>query len=170
MFKRNFTMGLSQPLSPADGAAWGPSAGGSAMTSYTFTGGSPGGTSTDATQIACAINIFGQNNIYQLTSGYNGYCLNPLNAPNNAGGEFTLLPATFHIPSSSEYCAVLTSMSPCVIVYGAQPSFSRCLISFTNPTTNTKRDTVIGSFNGWDIESEFPPLALAILVFQGCIC
>jgi hypothetical protein len=73
--KRNFTFGLASPASPSDGAAWGSQA----FSTYTFNsgGGGPRGVvSTDATTIACAVNIFGQNNIYRI-GNYNGYCLVP---------------------------------------------------------------------------------------------
>jgi hypothetical protein len=97
MFKRNFTLGLAQPSSPVDGAAWGAQL----FSSYTFTSsGSPGGTYTDATTIACAVNIFGQTDIYQL-GGYNGLCLNPNpNQQNYSPGESILL----HLGYLTECC------------------------------------------------------------------
>lgn len=61
------------------------------MASYSFLSGSrgsrgPRGSFTDATAIACAINIFGQNSIYRLEPA-NGLCLNPNAAQINVPGE-----------------------------------------------------------------------------------
>jgi hypothetical protein len=70
------------PTSATDGAAWGTQA----FSSYTLSSG--GGISTDATTIACSINIFGQNDIYKI-GDYNGWCLNP-SQTNTAPGKFSL--------------------------------------------------------------------------------
>lgn len=68
--KRNFTLGLASPSSATDGAAWGTQS----LASYSY-----GGTSgTDVTQVACAVNIFGQTDIYQ-TGSYNGLCITGFN-------------------------------------------------------------------------------------------
>lgn len=67
--KRNFTLGLANPTGPADGPAWGSS---QSASSWSFSGGTA---QTDFTQIACAVNIFGQSDIYKIDS-YNGLCWN----------------------------------------------------------------------------------------------
>ncbi|MCJ1351537.1 MAG: hypothetical protein MMC33_001521 [Icmadophila ericetorum] len=67
-YKRNFTVGLATPSGPSDGSAWSVSnpfisaQGISRQASTTF---------TDATAIACAVNIFGQDSVYSFNAkGY----------------------------------------------------------------------------------------------------
>jgi hypothetical protein len=67
--KRNFTLGLANPSSATDGAAWGSS---QSASRWSIVGGTAG---TDVTQIACAVNLFGQSDIYTIDS-YNGLCYN----------------------------------------------------------------------------------------------
>lgn len=68
-WKRNFTLGLANPSGPTNGAAWGSS---QSASSWNIPGGSAG---TDVTEIACAVNLFGQSDIYTIDS-YNGLCFN----------------------------------------------------------------------------------------------
>lgn len=74
MFKRNITFGLASPQRANDGAAW--VSGGGTATSWTLTDEQfPVGTDgSDLTAIACAVNIFGQNNIFGYQ--FNGLCFN----------------------------------------------------------------------------------------------
>ncbi|KAL8729755.1 MAG: hypothetical protein Q9181_004891 [Wetmoreana brouardii] len=75
MYKRNFTHGLATPAGSQDGAAWTPGTGpAQSWTQYTsgeFPVGTFGG---DVSVIACVVNTFGQDDIFQ--ADYNGYCYN----------------------------------------------------------------------------------------------
>ncbi|KZF20522.1 glycoside hydrolase family 18 protein [Xylona heveae TC161] len=71
-FKRNFTMGLATPSGPQDTSSWGTQPISNAR-AYSQTANWP---NQDATTVACAINIFGQSDIYRFDGGYNGYCFN----------------------------------------------------------------------------------------------
>ncbi|KAF1992251.1 glycoside hydrolase family 18 protein [Aulographum hederae CBS 113979] len=68
MFKRNYTYGLSYPSGRTDGAAWGDQA----FTSWSSKKGKIA-SDVDATQVLCAVNIFGQKDIYRYNKA-NGYC------------------------------------------------------------------------------------------------
>lgn len=74
MFKRNITFGLASPQSHNDGAAW--VSGGGPATSWTLKDKQfpPGTDGSDLTAIACAVNIFGQTNIFSYQ--FNGLCFN----------------------------------------------------------------------------------------------
>lgn len=72
MFKRNFTYGLAFPANANDGNAWGLQP----FQQYTSSTSKPPFTSSDATTVLCAMNIFGQSDIYKYGS-YNGLCINP---------------------------------------------------------------------------------------------
>ncbi|KAJ5726591.1 uncharacterized protein N7483_007948 [Penicillium malachiteum] len=68
--KRSFTYGIASPSSTSDWSAWGGTTG-----SWTFT--SSGGTSSDASLVVCAINLWDQPNVYALkTTNWNAYCYN----------------------------------------------------------------------------------------------
>lgn len=74
MFRRNFTFGLASPTAGNDGAAWVPGTGPAESwthTDGTFPIGTDGG---DVNSIACAVNIFGQTDIFKAP--YNGLCYN----------------------------------------------------------------------------------------------
>ncbi|KAI4193916.1 MAG: hypothetical protein LQ350_008076 [Teloschistes chrysophthalmus] len=80
MYKRNFTFGLATPTSRQDGGQW--SAGNNKATGWLrkstgeFDVGTDGG---DVREIACAVNTFGQNDIFRY--GFNGLCYNGGNIP-----------------------------------------------------------------------------------------
>ena len=66
---------MARPATYNDGAAWTPSGGGAQSwtlaSSQQFPPGTDGG---DITAIACAVNTFGQADVYQ--ADYNGLCFN----------------------------------------------------------------------------------------------
>lgn len=74
MYRRNFTFGLASPSSATDGAAWVPGTG--PAESWTLQDGEfpPGTDGQDVNTIACAVNTFGQKEIY--SAPYNGLCSN----------------------------------------------------------------------------------------------
>lgn len=120
-WRRAFTFGLANPQGPADGHAWASQA----LQSWEYKDGTRNG--NDATQVACAINTFGQSETYRISTddpnfNYNGLCYNPS-------------PRQLNRP----------------LGFGVVPSYSKCKISFQGSTFPTKRS--IGSFNGWEIES-----------------
>lgn len=80
MFKRNFTYGLAFPANANDGNAWGTQS----FQRYTSATAQGPFSSTDATTILCAMNIFGQSQIYKYGS-YNGLCINPYKPRYRAG-------------------------------------------------------------------------------------
>ncbi|KAL8746235.1 MAG: hypothetical protein Q9190_001722 [Brigantiaea leucoxantha] len=87
MFKRNFTFGLAELQSPTDGNAW--TAGNNPAQSWTLAGSGqfpPGTDGHDLSSIACAVNIFGQDNIFR--QNYNALCYNGESI--NKGRGFTL--------------------------------------------------------------------------------
>ncbi len=72
MYRRNFTFGLASPMSDSDGAAWAPGTGPAeswTLMDEQFPVGTDG---QDVNSIACAVNTFGQNDIYGYV--YNGLC------------------------------------------------------------------------------------------------
>ncbi|KAL8852652.1 MAG: hypothetical protein Q9221_002412 [Calogaya cf. arnoldii] len=75
-YKRNFTHGLAQPQGPTDGAAWG--SGTNGAQSWAHVSPKPqvgnGFSGTNLEQIACAVNIFGQDEVFK--QDYNGLCFN----------------------------------------------------------------------------------------------
>lgn len=74
-------MGLAFPANANDGGSWG---------SQSFTSATQltaGTTTQDATAVACALNIFGQSNIYRYGGTFNGYCFN--GKTNNPLGVYT---------------------------------------------------------------------------------
>ncbi|KAL8942162.1 MAG: hypothetical protein Q9216_001809 [Gyalolechia sp. 2 TL-2023] len=102
MFRRNFTFGLAELQSAQDGAAW--AADNNPALSWTLgaTGEFPPGTDgTDLSSIACAINIFGQDDIYRLR--YNALCYNSKSIRSGRG---------FPIPDSFSSCDVEFSTGP----------------------------------------------------------
>ncbi|KAI7407956.1 hypothetical protein KC336_g13253 [Hortaea werneckii] len=72
MFRRNFTFGLASPAGPNDGAAWTPQ--GVPPTDWQLKSRKTVDTSGDMTEIACAVNTFGQSEVYSYA--YNGLCWN----------------------------------------------------------------------------------------------
>ncbi|KAL8697313.1 MAG: hypothetical protein Q9224_002379, partial [Gallowayella concinna] len=87
MFRRNFTFGLAELQSPTDGNAW--TAGNNPAQSWTLreNGQFPPGTDgQDLSSIACAVNIFGQDNIFR--QNFNALCYNGESI--NKGRGFTL--------------------------------------------------------------------------------
>ncbi|KAL2060601.1 hypothetical protein VTL71DRAFT_9242 [Oculimacula yallundae] len=79
MFRKNFTVGLAIPSTTTDGAAWAPD-GAQPATSWHNTGAST--PVTDVQQIACAVNIFNQDEVYRYAAltgqnnrPYNALCL-----------------------------------------------------------------------------------------------
>ncbi|KAL8706621.1 MAG: hypothetical protein Q9201_000368 [Fulgogasparrea decipioides] len=75
MYRRNFTFGMATPSTYNDGGAWTPGTGPAQSWTLTGTGQFPPGTDGgDVTAIACAVNTFGQGDVYQ--ADYNGLCFN----------------------------------------------------------------------------------------------
>ncbi|RAK98563.1 uncharacterized protein BO80DRAFT_466986 [Aspergillus ibericus CBS 121593] len=71
--RRSFTYGIANPASDTDWAAWGGASG-----SWTFS--SAGGSSTDASKIICALNLWNQPKVYALVNDkYNAYCYSGTN-------------------------------------------------------------------------------------------
>lgn len=91
MCERNFTFGLASPADHNDGAAWALT--GDPATKWTLAGGEfPVGTDGgDLTAIACAVNTFGQDDIFHAP--YNALCYN--------GGNIRLGRGTFAISPPS---------------------------------------------------------------------
>ena len=92
MFKKNYTVGLATPSSPADGDQWVPSNAGPAE-SWDYTGTS-GSRSMDVEQIVCAVNIFGQDKVYRYGTAagggmYNALCLDSKRKGFGADGKKT---------------------------------------------------------------------------------
>jgi hypothetical protein len=81
MYKRNFTFGLATPATVDDGASWALSGTGAA-TDWTLKDGSfpPGTDGHDLTSIACAVNLFNQDDIFAVTT-HNGLCYNGATKP-----------------------------------------------------------------------------------------
>ena len=74
VYKRNFTLGLASPSTASDGAAW--ALAGNPASSWTLRDGTfPVGTDgSDVRAIACAVNTFGQDDIFHAP--YNALCYN----------------------------------------------------------------------------------------------
>ena len=122
--KRNFTMGLAEPSQASQ--PWG------AQTPASWASG--GQSSSVITDIFCAINTFGQNDIYQLPT-YNGYCFNGL-WDNEVG------------------YGIVPKFQPCTITFtGAvpPPNSKRDSMPSSEPGTD---GPIIGTFNGWGVQSE----------------
>ncbi|KAJ6114752.1 hypothetical protein N7486_000530 [Penicillium sp. IBT 16267x] len=93
--KRSFTYGIADPADADDWEDWGSTSG-----SWTFA--STAGTSTDATKVVCAINLWDQPNVYALVNpGYNAFCYSGQN--------------TGFYKNVASYPA----MNRCLITYGA---------------------------------------------------
>ncbi|ETS82826.1 hypothetical protein PFICI_04702 [Pestalotiopsis fici W106-1] len=119
--RRNFTMGLAAPSTSTDGAAWG------AQPASTWS--ISGAGQTDVTQIACAVNIFGQSDIYQFTGTRNGYCYN---------GATNFAPGYGQVPSFSQ----------CTITFtGPVPSPNK-----RDVEGEESHEDIVGIFNGWGIK------------------
>ena len=87
MFRKNFTFGVVLPSGHNDGGSWTPD-GGSGAQRWTLakTGEFPVGTDgEDRTAIACAVNTFGQNEIYNYE--FNAYCYNGRSIASRGGFE-----------------------------------------------------------------------------------
>ncbi len=133
MYRRNFTFGLASPMSDSDGAAWVPGTGPAeswTLTDEQFPVGTDG---QDVNSIACAVNTFGQNDIYGYV--YNGLCFRGGYTPSGFG-KVVAVPFRVH--------GLMTHL----IGFPAPPSFSQCNIEFAT-TGNTKRS--IGQFHGWHV-------------------
>lgn len=88
MYRRNFTFGIASPSSPTDGGQWASSGGGATDWSLYGSGQFPPGTDGgDVRAIACAINTFGQADIFQ--SEYNAYCYNGGKTTGGKGNPLT---------------------------------------------------------------------------------
>ncbi|KAL8782914.1 MAG: hypothetical protein Q9213_005026, partial [Squamulea squamosa] len=75
MFRRNFTFGMALPSDHNDGGAWTPGTGPAQSWTLAKSGEFPPGTDGgDVSAIACAVNTFGQGDVYQ--ADYNGLCFN----------------------------------------------------------------------------------------------
>lgn len=88
MYRRNFTFGLAELQNPFDGNAWTP--GNNPARSWTLAGTGqfpPGTDGHDLSSIACAVNIFGQDNIFR--QNFNALCFNG-GSINNGRGEFEI--------------------------------------------------------------------------------
>lgn len=75
MYRRNFTFGLAELQNPTDGNAWTP--GNNPAKSWTLAGTGqfpPGTDGHDLSSIACAVNIFGQDNVFRQS--FNALCFN----------------------------------------------------------------------------------------------
>ncbi|KAL8685510.1 MAG: hypothetical protein Q9218_007716, partial [Villophora microphyllina] len=128
MFKRNFTFGLATPLSHDDGGAWSSDPSFAAKSWELKDGGFPEGTDgQDVLEIACAVNTFGQDDIFDSRT-FNGLCRNgePLE-PKGRGGFGDA--ALDNIPNS---------FSSCVVEFGSGGASKRSL----------------GKFHEWDILSK----------------
>nr|POE90696.1 chitinase-3-like protein 1 [Quercus suber] len=70
-FKRNYTFGLAYTTAVAD-TEWGSQA----FVGYDFRDAKNGARGSDATAVACAVNTFGQPDVYRWIAdkGFNGYC------------------------------------------------------------------------------------------------
>ncbi|KAL8855566.1 MAG: hypothetical protein Q9178_007796 [Gyalolechia marmorata] len=111
MFRRNFTFGLARPTTSNDGGEWTPGTGPAQSWTLARTGEFPPGTDGgDLQAIACAVNTFGQADIYR--SEFNGLCFN--------GGR---------IPSSRGF-GTAESFSRCVIEFAQAGSTKRSLGQF----------------------------------------
>ena len=155
MFKRNFTFGLASPTASNDGAAWVPGTGPAESWTHqdgTFPIGTDGG---DVRAIACAVNTFGQHDIFHAP--VNGLCYNGEElAPRGGACCHDCLSSAFS--KHANYC--LSSG------FGSRPSFSSCEVVFGAGGGGggggpTKRS--IGQFNGWDVISKI--LSLLLLSF-----
>jgi hypothetical protein len=72
----------------------------------------------------------------------------------------------FRLFPNSGKTVLLTRRCGFLIGYGQFPSFSHCRIIFSGPTPQTKRDNIIGSFNGWDIERKTHPISCLFTLHQ----
>ncbi len=101
MFKRNFTFGLASPKDHNDGAAW-VSGGGSAKAWTQLDGNFPPGTDgSDISSIACAVNTFGQDDIFGYQ--YNGLCFNGNSLKSGRGTYFPPPPPLPPLPPLLRY-------------------------------------------------------------------
>ncbi|KAJ5701321.1 hypothetical protein N7488_008869 [Penicillium malachiteum] len=131
LHKRNFTLSVAQPSGPKDGAAWGLQS----LTSWQYSKGTP---QDDATQVACAVNKFGQSDRY-TNGAKNGNCI-----------------------TGKKQNSSINSL----LDFGTVVKVNGCAVTFTGPTagsSNSKRDgsnetaqedKTIGEIGGWGIESE----------------
>ncbi|KAL9599867.1 MAG: hypothetical protein Q9219_003561 [cf. Caloplaca sp. 3 TL-2023] len=84
VYKRNFTFGLASPQFPSDGGAW--AAGVDPALSWVKAGTDefvPGTDGGDLRAIACAVNLFGQNDIFK--ADFNGLCWRGTYLPSGRG-------------------------------------------------------------------------------------
>lgn len=72
MYRRNFTFGLASPTAAQAGGAWVLNGGGPTSFQYSSATTSTLQT-TDMTAIACALNIFDQDEVYR--QNFNGFCM-----------------------------------------------------------------------------------------------
>ena len=87
MFRRNFTFGTALPTAYNDGAEWTPAGGPAQSWTLGTTGEFPPGTDGgDIRAIACAVNTFGQEDVYQAV--YNGLCFNGRYIGSGRGKKF----------------------------------------------------------------------------------
>lgn len=107
MFKRNFTFGLAYPSTFNDGAAWVPDPSAGSPRSWEMNSGPPvpvGSDGGDVSAIACAVNIFGQDDVFHTP--YNGLCFNG----RNVGGQGMCLRMACKV--FREVCSVLMNGFP----------------------------------------------------------
>ncbi|KAF7536258.1 hypothetical protein G7054_g4665 [Neopestalotiopsis clavispora] len=130
--KRNFTLGLAQPTTATDGAAWGAQP----ASSWQIDGST---SNTDVTQIACAVNLFGQSDIY--TTDYNAYCYN--------GGSNT-----------NPYFGNTPSFSLCNVVFSGPLPANNNKRNVNATELGQEDEETIGMFGGWGIKNEQPEVMI----------
>jgi hypothetical protein len=129
-FKRNFTFGLAYTSEVGTDTQWGQQA------YISHTRDVDGARVVEATEVMCAVNTFGQPDVFRYGASrgaqpYNGYCYYQARSASAAG-------------------------------FGIRPGYARCKIDFRGstfdsqgpPATSSKRS--VGKFHEWEIESEFP--------------
>ncbi|KAJ6024670.1 hypothetical protein N7540_005467 [Penicillium herquei] len=125
LHKRNFSLSVAQPSGPSDGAAWGVQS----LSPWDLPGTS-GSTSTDVTQVACAINTFGQTDRYK-NGAKNGLCIT--GTRQNAG----------KVLSFPRFPIFRPLKTPFSLVYGTLVRTNGCNVVFTGSPaghSNSKRD------------------------------
>ncbi|KAL8990145.1 MAG: hypothetical protein Q9169_008197, partial [Polycauliona sp. 2 TL-2023] len=137
-YKRNFTHGMAQPQNSGDGAAWGLGTNEAEFWDHLTDQSGTGIDIYNVDQIACAVNIFGQTEVFK--QNWNGQCFN--GQPVQSGGM------------SKHHRRVLVNHSHTLAF--ERPKTNRCNIDFSLPSGNTKRS--IGKFHGWDVTSRVSAL------------
>ena len=140
MYRRNFTFGLARPANSNDGGQWTPGTGPAQSWTLASSGQFPPGTDGgDVQAIACAVNTFGQADIYQ--ADYNGLCFN--------GGQIRSARGQLRNLIMIVYTRLTFTFQHSG--FATPESFSSCVIEFAQ-AGSTKRS--LGQFHGWDVLSK----------------